>query len=214
MSVKWTEEEKDIVKKYFPSGGVLACASRLPGRSKGSIKSLSFRLGLRSSAPRIRRHTMVGTRTYRAWYSAKQRCRNPNNQAFGDYGGNGIEFCERWDDFLNFVCDMGEAPSDKHQIDRIDSSKGYFPENCRWVTPQQNSVNTMKKNKTGFRGVSILPSGRFRALIRPNGNRVDLGVYDTAEEAAEAYDDASMRFFGSHGMTNKRIRAMRDAEND
>lgn len=53
----------------------------------------------------------------------------------------GIEVCERWrESFVNFLEDMGECPKGL-TIDRIENTKGYGPENCRWATRKENQRN-------------------------------------------------------------------------
>jgi hypothetical protein len=62
-----------------------------------------------------------------------QRCTNPNNNAYKNYGGRGISVCKRWKNFANFYADMGSRPSIKHELDREKNNLGYSPKNCRWV---------------------------------------------------------------------------------
>lgn len=76
---------------------------------------------------------------YEVWKAMRQRCNNKNNKAFGWYGAKGIVVCARWNDFAVFLHDMGQRPSAKHDIDRIDSSGNYEPQNCRWLTRKENS---------------------------------------------------------------------------
>jgi hypothetical protein len=85
------------------------------------------------------------TPEYRAWNSMRQRCNNPNNPKWKDYGGRGIKVCSRWDDFGLFIQDMGCRPSARHSIDRIDNDGNYEPSNCRWATRSQQSKNQRRR---------------------------------------------------------------------
>ena len=78
---------------------------------------------------------------YESWSGMKQRCLNPKDAAYHRYGGRGITVCEAWLSYNNFIRDMGPRPSTKHSIDRIDNDKGYYPENCRWATWEQQQEN-------------------------------------------------------------------------
>ena len=83
------------------------------------------------------------SKTYRTWNSMLQRCLNKNAPAYKAYGGVGIAVCDRWMDFANFLADMGPA-KEGESIDRIDSSLGYFKENCKWASrlEQQSHLST------------------------------------------------------------------------
>ena len=75
------------------------------------------------------------------WRAMRQRCDDPNHKSYASYGGRGIRVCERWQDFANFLADMGRRPGRGLQIDRIDNAGNYEPGNCRWATPKENSNN-------------------------------------------------------------------------
>ena len=140
-------------------------------------------------------HGMWGTPTYISWHKMKQRCTNERCDSCWRYGGAGIGLCDKWVTFEGFYEDMGERPPGT-QIDRIDSCKGYYKENCRWATLIINAYNRKRSIKSNLpRGVS--KSGkRFRAFITIQYVQYSLGSHDTPELAHEEYRKVAMEWFG------------------
>jgi hypothetical protein len=81
-----------------------------------------------------------GSPTYLSWKSMKVRCDNPTGRSRCYVG---IEICDRWRVFSNFLADMGERPEGM-TLDRINPFGNYEPGNCRWATPGQQRMNTRK----------------------------------------------------------------------
>lgn len=96
--------------------------------------------------------------TYSSWVAMCTRCRNPSFPAYPRYGGAGITVCERWLMFENFLSDMGERPLGT-SIDRIDGTKGYQPENCRWATSSMQNTNKACNPHFAFDGKNLTIRG-------------------------------------------------------
>lgn len=127
------------------------------------------------------------SKTYSVWSAMKDRCSNPNNPAFHNYGGRGIRVCERWLSFANFLEDMGEKP-EGFSIDRKNNDGDYEPGNCRWATKQEQ-VNNMRVNRfITHRGFTLTLSQWCRTLGLPL-SRVEARLR-RGWEFAEAVKDA------------------------
>lgn len=96
-------------------------------------------------------HGMSRTHVNSVWRSMLDRCRNPKNRAYVNYGGRGIQVCDEWSDFAVFNKDMGNRPAG-YQIDRINNDGNYEPGNCRWVTAKQQQNNKRETRMLEFKG--------------------------------------------------------------
>ena len=88
----------------------------------------------------FRTHGHWGSRTHAIWKTMRQRINNPDNKDYKHYGGRGIQICERWNDYENFLADLGECPPG-YSIERIDVDGNYCPENCCWIPHSDQPKN-------------------------------------------------------------------------
>ena len=91
------------------------------------------------------------SRLYSCWVAMKDRCGNPNNQAYKNYGAKAIKVCDGWETFEGFrswALENGYA--DYLTIERIDPDRNYSPENCEWITKSENSRRAMMVRWHGF----------------------------------------------------------------
>lgn len=143
-----------VMGKYLRSGEVKSCGC----------------LNRTSLIPRIK-HGMAPAkgkkpRAYSSWASMKDRCLNPNNPKWLRYGGRGIKVCKEWMEFVNFYADMGDPPVGM-TLDRVDNSKGYSADNCRWATVAQQASNTRQNRWLEFQGKRMTLSQWAREFSMP-----------------------------------------------
>lgn len=99
------------------------------------------------------KHGMVDTPEWHTWCAMRDRCQNENNAKYPRYGGRGITVCDRWlESFNNFFDDMGEKPGGEYSIERTNNDGDYKPENCKWATPKEQSLNKSNNRNITFNG--------------------------------------------------------------
>lgn len=159
------------------------------GNSK-SVMGQSLRNGMTTSCgclhrEAITKHGMTGTHEFTVWQMMIQRCYNPNATSYDVYGGAGITMSDSWkESFINFISDMGIAPTTKHTVDRIDNRFGYSKENCKWATPLEQGANKRNNHIISLNGESMTLGQWCRKLGIPKStvmNRLSRGK--SVEEA-------------------------------
>ena len=146
-------------------------------------------------------HGKSQTIEYKTWKRMRGRCFLKSNPKYAIYGGRGITICERWDNFENFITDLGLRPSAKHSLDRIDVNGNYEPSNCRWTTAtiQARNQNKRKDNTSGCRGVSFdRKRNMWNSYIHVSRKMIRLGFYSDVEEAISARKAAELKYWGSN----------------
>ena len=137
-------------------------------------------------------HGLRQHRLYKTWDNMKNRCYNPKNKAYKEYGGRGIQICNRWLDINNFIEDMYPSYSEGLSLDRIDVGGNYTTDNCRWATDEVQNRNTRElriTNTSGYRGVYWHKRDNiWRVQITVENKLIHLGSYKTAIEGAKAYE--------------------------
>jgi hypothetical protein len=111
-------------------------------------------LRIEKLAARQKTHGRSNTPEYISYSGAKNRCQNPNEPAFKNYGERGIKFL--FESFEQFYAELGDRPKGT-SLERIDNDGHYGPGNCRWATRLQQNNNQRRNRK-------ITAFGRTRTI--------------------------------------------------
>lgn len=153
---------------------------------------------------RIKQHSP----TYDSWASMRSRVGRLG------YGGRttylNITICERWNDFANFLTDMGEKPAGK-TLDRIDNSRGYEPDNCRWATVIEQNRNKRRNRIIEHNGEQLCLA-EWAERIGINGCTLSRRIRDWGIERAlttppRPEGSSRKNWLGNHGSSDQRARA-------
>jgi len=139
---------------------------------------------------------------YSSWMNMMYRCYNPKSTGFDKYGGRGIEVCERWHTYQNFLEDMGRKPEGT-SLDRKDVNGNYSKENCRWASAGIQIANrgkvTSEECTSKYPGVSRdtrYSDGMWIAKVGHKGKSLHLGTFNTEKEAFNVYKKVFKELYG------------------
>jgi hypothetical protein len=161
-----------------PTSFLLGTKNRRPNRSCGC------------SQKKFDGNALKYPRIYDMWKDMVDRCYKKTHSGYERFGAKGVTVCEEWkNDYNSFLTwALQNGYSDDLYFSRIDKSKPYEPQNCRFVDNfvRQENKGLFRNNKTGHTGVSKMKNGKFRAYISRRHKRKYLGCFDTLQEAVEA----------------------------
>lgn len=130
--------ERDVSAVHLKSGASVGCGCTRP----------------RGAAHPMFKHGSTGI--YSAWLNIIQRCENPNNKAYRNYGGRGIKLAPEWrNDFIKFREAMGPKPGPEYTVERIENHRGYEPGNVRWATRIEQGRNTRRNHLVTIGGKTM-----------------------------------------------------------
>ena len=151
----------DLTGQVFGRLTVLSRSDSLRDSSKRTLWICKCRCGnvAEVNATELRKQTRRGCgncgikekyrKAHGAYCNLIGRCTNPSHAQYDNYGGRGITVCDSWkEDFFNFLDDMGNPSDSSLTLDRTDNDRGYYKENCRWVT-MMVQINNTRRSKAG-----------------------------------------------------------------
>lgn len=126
------------------------CLTKGLVKSCGCLKKEQDEINLRANHS----HKLSHTKFWDTYYGMMSRCYESTDKRYSDYGGRGIGVCNEWREDKNKFFEWAKDNGLKEglQLDRIDNNGDYSPDNCRWVTPKQNSRNRRSNVMVEFDG--------------------------------------------------------------
>lgn len=178
-----SEFEGRMERLNVMTGYCTACANKHAGRKRSTH-------GLNNANSRL----------HVTWANMKRRCLNPRGSEVEKYAG--INLCDEWMSFEPFMeWSMANGYTDQLTLDRIESSKGYCPENCRYVDYNVQAANRQitDKNTSGHVGISW-DRGRWVAKVQWQRKQIHLGRFSDIAQAIKARND----YLDLHALPHKR----------
>jgi hypothetical protein len=167
--------QKSVDGYILRSGKTLSCGCYMREISADHCRSMAV-------------HNRTGSPEYRTWVRIRWRCNPKNKKEFPHYAGKGIEVCDRWKVFDNFLVDMGDRPSKKHSIERKNYSGNYEPSNCIWATIIVQANNRSNNRIVVYRNQPMSLANAIRSSgisIKKSTVRLRLEKGWTIEQAIE-----------------------------
>lgn len=123
------EEVKVVLAVHLKRGKIISC---------GCYKK-------ENSKKKATKHGHWGTNLHRVWLSLRQRCNNPKNKSYKNYGARGIKVCRDWDEFGVFeTWALAHGYTQGLTIERVNNDGNYCPENCTWISRGDQNKNTRR----------------------------------------------------------------------
>lgn len=154
----------------------------------GSVKSCGCATGEKCAERNRanRKYTLTQNDRLRdIWRQMHQRCENPKHISYPYYGAKGVSVCKEWDEYETFaIWALSHGYEDNLTIDRINSDKGYFPDNCRWATYKVQNNNSSRchyityKGKTQSMTAWAEELGLSRGVIKDRIERLGWSIED------------------------------------
>lgn len=137
-------------------------------------------------------HNMTNTRIWRIWKGMVERTTKQTSIHFKNYGGRGIGVSDEWLVFENFYRDMGPTYKDDLTLERIDNSKGYSKENCRWATAMEQQSNKRNNRVLVYQGEKMHLAEFCRKVgVSRGAITVRLNAGMTPEQAVLDYQNSN-----------------------
>lgn len=160
---------------------------------------------------------------YWAWKAMKQRTQNPKCRAYKNYGARGISVCAEWQLFEPF-CEWALANGYQQglDLDRADNNGNYCPENCRWITRQENvnnrrmtlflTVNGRRLSCSSWAELSGIPRGSIKVWAETKGIAyAEKRIKDALETGYVPKDYGNQRKAVRHVESGRVFRSVKEA---